>query len=101
PDLNGEGAGISPPAQRVALSLVQPFRDYIDSLIHPSVQQDPLTATRHRAFIAPRLAGSLVALAALPVYLATRGVPSALEIAIFAWLVIPILTAYFLSRTRR
>ena len=44
------------------MSFVQPFRDYIDSLIHPSVQQDPLTATRHRAFIAPRLLGSLIAL---------------------------------------
>jgi cell cycle sensor histidine kinase DivJ len=91
----------SPLAQRVALSFVQPFREYIDSLIHPSVQQDPLTATRHRAFIAPRLLGSLIALAALPVYLAARGVPSALEIAVFAWLVIPILIAYFLSRTGR
>ncbi len=91
----------SPPAQRVALSFVQPFRDYIDSLVHPSVQQDPLTATRHRAFIAPRLLGSLIALAAFPVYLAARGVPSALEIAVFAWLVIPILIAYFLSRTGR
>jgi cell cycle sensor histidine kinase DivJ len=83
------------------LSFVQPFRDYIDSLIHPSVQQDPLTATRHRAFIAPRLLGSLIALAAFPVYLAARGVPSALEIAVFAWLVIPIGIAYFLSRTGR
>jgi cell cycle sensor histidine kinase DivJ len=90
-----------PPAQRVALSLVQPFRDYIDSLVHPSVQQDPLAATRHRAFIAPRLLGSLIALAIFPVYLAARGVPSALEIAVFAWLVIPLLTAYFLSRTGR
>ena len=85
----------------VALSFVRPFRDYIDSLIHPSVQQDPLTATRHRVFIAPRLFGSLIALAAFPVYLAARGVPSALEIAVFAWLVVPMLTAYFLSRTGR
>ncbi|MET0279088.1 MAG: PAS domain-containing sensor histidine kinase [Pseudorhodoplanes sp.] len=83
------------------MSFVQPFRDYIDSLVHPSVQQDPLTATRHRAFIAPRLAGSLVALAAFPVYLAARGVPSALEIVVFAWLVVPIGIAYFLSRTGR
>ncbi len=65
------------------------------------MQQDPLTATRHRAFIAPRLLGSLIALAALPVYLVMRGVPSALEIAVFAWLVIPIMTAYYLSRTGR
>src|SRR5207302_4661921 len=40
-------------------------------------------------------------LAAFPIYLAMRGVPSALEIVIFAWLIAPILTAYFLSRTGR
>ena len=56
---------------------------------------------RHRAFIAPRLLGSLVALAAFPVYLIMRGVPSALEVAVFAWLIVPILIAYFLSRTGR
>jgi cell cycle sensor histidine kinase DivJ len=83
------------------LSFVQPLRAYIDSLVHPSVQQDPLTATRHRAFIASRVLGSLIAIAAFPVYLVTRGVPSALEIAVFAWLVVPLLTAFYLSRTGR
>lgn len=58
-----------------------------------------LTAARHRAFIATRLLGSFVALAAFPVYLAMRGVPSALEVALFAWLVPPIAVAYFLSCT--
>jgi len=85
--------------QWVALSLVQPFRDYIDGLVHPSAQHDPLAARRHRAFIAPRLLGSLIAIAAFPVYLVMRGVPSAIEIMIFAWLVVPILVAYFLSWT--
>ncbi len=83
------------------LSFVQPLRAYIDSLVHPSVQQEPLTATRHRAFIASRVLGSLIALAAFPVYLAMRGVPSALEIAVFAWLVVPLLIAFYLSRTGR
>ncbi|MGV3635781.1 MAG: PAS domain-containing sensor histidine kinase [Pseudorhodoplanes sp.] len=83
------------------MSLVQPIQDHIDSLVHPSVRQDPLTATRHRAFIAPRLLGSLMILAALPVYLVVRGVPSAIEIAVFAWLVVPIATAYYLSWTGR
>ncbi len=83
------------------LSFVQPLRAYIDSLVHPSVQQEPLTATRHRAFIASRVLGSLIALAAFPIYLAMRGVPSALEIAVFAWLVVPLLTAFYLSRTGR
>ena len=60
---------------------------------------DALTASRHRAFIAPRLLGSVVALAAFPIYIAMRGVPSTLEVLVFAWLVLPILTAYYLSRT--
>jgi cell cycle sensor histidine kinase DivJ len=81
------------------VGLFAPIRDYIDSLVHPSAQQDALAASRHRAFIGPRLLGSLVALAAFPVYLIIRGVPSVLEIMVFAWLVAPILVAYFLSRT--
>ena len=81
------------------MGLLTPVRDYIDTLVHPSAQQDALTAARHRAFIAPRLLGSFVALAAFPIYLTVRGVPSALEVIVFAWLVAPILLAYFLSRT--
>jgi cell cycle sensor histidine kinase DivJ len=81
------------------VGLFAPIRSYVDSLVHPSVQQDALTSSRHRAFIAPRLIGSLVALAALPVYISMRGVPSVLEVLVFAWLVAPILIAYFLSRT--
>lgn len=85
--------------QKVALRFVQPFQAYIDGLVHPSAQHDPLAVRRHRAFIAPRLLGSLIALAAFPIYLVMRGVPTGLEIAIFAWLVVPMLVAYYLSRT--
>jgi cell cycle sensor histidine kinase DivJ len=88
-------------AQRVALSFAEPLRTYIDSLVHHSVRHDPLAGARHRAFIAPRLFGSLIALAALPVYLVARGVPSTIEVFVFAWLVVPILIAFFLSRTGR
>jgi cell cycle sensor histidine kinase DivJ len=81
------------------VGLLKPIQDYIDSLVHPSAHQDALTAARHRAFIATRLLGSFMALAAFPVYLAMRGVPSALEVALFAWFVPLIAVAYFLSRT--
>jgi two-component system, cell cycle sensor histidine kinase DivJ len=81
------------------VGLLKPIRDYVDTLVHPSVQHDALTASRHRAFIAPRLFGSVVALATFPLYIVVRGVPSALEVLVFAWLVLPILTAYYLSRT--
>jgi cell cycle sensor histidine kinase DivJ len=78
-----------------------PVWSYVDALVHPTARHDALTAARHRAFIAPRLLGSLAALASFPVYLAFRGMPSALEVGVFAWLVAPILIAYFLSRTGR
>jgi cell cycle sensor histidine kinase DivJ len=83
------------------VSFLTPIWNYVDALVYPAAQRDALTAARHRAFIAPRLLGSLVALASFPVYLAFRGVPSVLEIGVFAWLVVPILTAYYLSRTGR
>ena len=83
------------------MGLFAPVRDYIATLVHPSAQQDALTAARHRAFIAPRLLGSVVALASFPAYLIARGAPSAVEMVVFAWLVVPILIAYFLSRTGR
>ena len=84
-----------------AVRILRPVREYIDTLVHPSVQGDALTMARHRAFIGPRLIGSAVALASFPAYLAMRGVPSALEVVVFAWLIAPICTAYFLSRTGR
>ena len=83
------------------MSFLTPVWNYVDALVHPAAQQDALTAARHRAFIAPRVIGSLTALASFPVYLAFRGVPSVLEVGVFGWLVAPILLAYFLSRTGR
>ena len=77
------------------------IRDRLDALLHPSARYDVLTRARHRVFIAPRLLGSLAALAAFPVYLVMRGAPSALEVAAFAWLIAPILLSWFLSRTGR
>jgi len=80
------------------LSMIQ---DCLDALLHPSARYDALTRARHRAFMAPRLLGSLVAFAVFPVYLAMRGAPTALEVAAFAWLTAPILLSWFLSRTGR
>jgi cell cycle sensor histidine kinase DivJ len=76
-------------------------RDCLDALLHPSARHDALTRARHRAFMAPRLLGSLAAFAAFPGYLAIRGAPSALEVVAFAWLIAPILLSWFLSRTGR
>jgi cell cycle sensor histidine kinase DivJ len=83
------------------VSILSIFRDRLDALLHPSARHDALASARHRAFIAPRLIGSLAAFAVFPVYLAMRGAPSALEVAVFAWLTAPILLSWFLSRTGR
>ena len=81
------------------MTVLTPIRDCLDALLHASARYDALTAARHRAFMAPRLLGSLAAFAAFPVYLALRGAPSTLEVAAFAWLIAPILLCWFLSRT--
>ena len=83
------------------MSFLTPVWSYVDALVHPAAQQDALTAARHRAFIAPRLLGSLAALASFPVYVVIRGVPTALEVGVLAWLAAPILIVYYLSHTGR
>src|SRR3954464_7371117 len=84
-----------------AVTILKLTRDCLDALLHPSARYDALLGARHRAFIAPRLLGSLGALATFPIYLALRGAPSAIEVAAFAWLIAPILLSWFLSRTGR
>src|SRR3954465_14914325 len=79
--------------------LLAQVRAYIDTLVHPSARLDPLTAARHRAFIAPRFIGGLLALTPPPLHLALRGVPSTLEILFYGWLAAPIAVATYLSRT--
>src|SRR3954470_23365305 len=83
------------------VTVLKLIRDCLDALLHPSARYDALIGARHRAFMAPRLLGSLAAFAAFPVYLAMRGAPTALEVAAFAWLIAPILLSWFLSRTGR
>ena len=83
------------------LSVISKIVGFVDSLLHPSARRDPLSSTRHRAFIAAHLLGAVTLLATFPVFLALRGTPTPLEAFSFAWLVVPIGIAYFLSRTGR
>jgi cell cycle sensor histidine kinase DivJ len=82
-----------------SIVLLEPVRTYIEALVHPSARSDALTASRHRAFIAVRLLGGLIVLAAIPLYLALRGAPTVIEAFLFAWLVAPLLVVGYLSRT--
>lgn len=84
-----------------AVSVLAPFRDYVDSLVHPSGRADALTGARHRAFMVPRLLSGLIALALLPVQLAIRGAPAPIEIMVFGWLITPLLAVFYLSQTGR
>ncbi|WP_027572081.1 PAS domain-containing sensor histidine kinase [Bradyrhizobium sp. WSM1743] len=83
------------------MTVLSIIRDCLDALLHPSARYNALMRARHRAFMAPRLLGSLAAFAAFPAYLAMRGAPSAIEVAAFAWLIAPIMLSWFLSRTGR
>ena len=83
------------------MNVLAPVRDYVHSLVHPSARCHAPTAARHYAFMAPRLIGGLTAVAGLPVYLALRGAPSAIEAVALGWLITPILLVYDLSRTGR
>jgi cell cycle sensor histidine kinase DivJ len=82
-----------------SMSVLALVCDYIHSLVHPSARCHAPTAARHYAFMAPRLIGGLSAVAGLPVYLALRGAPSAIEALALGWLITPILLVYDLSRT--
>jgi cell cycle sensor histidine kinase DivJ len=83
------------------VTVLNRINQHVDALLHPSARHDVMTSARHRTFMLPRLLGSLAALASLPVYLAIRGAPTGIEVAIYACLIVPILAAYFLSRTGR
>jgi len=77
------------------------LRDDIDALVHPTAQQDALMCARHRAFIASRLLAGLVVVAAFALYGAVWGDLSAWEALPFAWLIVPIIIAFVLSRVGR
>ena len=75
------------------------IRRFLDAMVHPSARYDAMADARHRLFIGARLFGSFALLASFPIYVALRGAPGVLEVACFAWLIMPILISYYLSRT--
>jgi two-component system, cell cycle sensor histidine kinase DivJ len=82
------------------MASVSAIGDYFASFVHPSAMADEVASARHRSFILSHLCGGVLAFTLLPLALLLRGgAPSPVEIAILAWLVLPILTALDLSRT--
>jgi len=72
------------------MNFLKSLRAYVEALVHPSARVDPRAFARHFFFIATRLSVGLVAFAALPVYLAVRGVPSLLEATAYCWFLLPL-----------
>ena len=75
------------------------LRAYVEALVHPSARADRGAFARHFFFIATRLAIGLLAFAALPVFLATRGVLSFAEAVAYCWFLLPLFLALYASRT--
>jgi cell cycle sensor histidine kinase DivJ len=91
--------GLKTTGRNDRLTFLVSIRRFLDVLVHPSARYDAMADARHRLFIGARLFGSFALLASFPLYVALRGAPGLLEVACFAWLIAPILIAYYLSRT--
>src|SRR5688572_26933091 len=89
------------PGRKDRLTVLVAIRRFLDALPHPSVRHDAIEGVRHRVFIGTRLLGSFLLVASFPIYVVLRGAPGLLEVACFAWLIAPIMIAYYLSRTGR
>src|ERR1700730_16432900 len=81
------------------MGFLKSLRVYVEALVHPSARVDPRAVARPFFFIATRLSAGLIAFAALPVYLAARGVPSKLEAIAYCWFLLPLFVAIYISRT--
>jgi cell cycle sensor histidine kinase DivJ len=77
------------------------LRNCVDRLVGPSVHQNALASARRRAFALLRLLIGLAVFAVPPLYVLLWRPPNALEALTVAWLVAPILIAFFLTRTER
>ncbi len=93
------------------MNLFAPIRNHLAATTHPSAPPDMPAASRSaasrsaagrgRAFVAPRLLGGLVMLAAIVMAYMPLGAPSLFEIALLAWLVAGFVIAYLQFRAGR
>ena len=67
--------------------------------VHVSVRGDELNKTVHEHFITTHLGGGMLALAAMPVYLLLVAIPDAVELVLIGLLSLPVVIAWFVSRT--
>lgn len=77
------------------------WRVWAGDLVHETAKEDPLVEFRHSSFITSHLAGGLLVLAGLVLYLLLGGQLSLLSACIFLWLSMPAVIAVFVMRTGR
>ncbi|MBL8575512.1 MAG: PAS domain S-box protein [Hyphomicrobiaceae bacterium] len=74
---------------------------HLDGLVHEAVGSEPVEIARHRSFIGTNLGAGLIALIALPVFLAFIGPTGFVEATVLAGLAAPAPIALYVSRTGR
>jgi cell cycle sensor histidine kinase DivJ len=74
------------------------LRQEVGALVHPDARTYELDRIRHELFIGSRLAISALTIAAMPAYVALRGVPALWEAIAFAWLLLPVVAVAHVSR---
>ena len=79
------------------MKLLAYLGDAVETLVHPDARVDPVVASRHRDFLASRIALSLGSLAFAPLCL-VGAAPAAWEAAALAWLGLPFAAAIAVSR---
>ncbi|WP_046863721.1 PAS domain-containing protein [Microvirga massiliensis] len=75
--------------------------DWLEGVVHRSARQSPTERSRHERFIVARAVSALTALAALPLYLVVRGVPSLTEFLAVLALSSPLAAVLLTARTGR
>jgi two-component system, cell cycle sensor histidine kinase DivJ len=78
-----------------------PIGKSLDGMVHTSAVGDRLSMLRHRDFIATHLGAGLLVLAAIPIWLALLGPTSIAAALTLCWVIVPLATAVYLSRTGR
>lgn len=80
------------------MKLLAYLGDAVETLVHPDARAEALVASRHRDFLASRIALSLGSLALAPLCL-VGAAPAAWEALALAWLVLPFAAALAVSRS--
>ena len=80
------------------MKLLAYLDDAVETLVHPDARAEVLVASRHRDFLASRIALSLGSLALAPLCL-VGAAPAAWEAIALAWLVLPFAAALAVSRS--